>query len=225
MQRYVVTLSAMARSSSDRPGGDRAGGADRDRGVWSAGWRLTAAGIARAVTPRRRAVLFVSLGVVALAFVASVVTGLVRGLASPVATILVLVATAALVAYLVAAVEVVLWAMADRRRVAEVEVDPAKLAHVHDEILAGRASMVDPVDRRALVRFARVQQVALPATILVHVLGVSVGIVLAAMSAFGGTAGIVVAVVAVLVVAVSAWSLRGAVRALGSTPELVALEP
>jgi hypothetical protein len=31
-------------------------------------------------------------------------------------------------------------------------------------------------------------------------------------------------VLAVLIVAVSAWSLRGALRALGSTPELVALD-
>jgi hypothetical protein len=74
------------------------------------------------------------------------------------------------------------------------------------------------------VRFARVQQTALPATVLVHVLGVSVGVLLAALEAFAGSAGIVVLVLAVLIVAVSAWSLRGALRALGSTPELVALE-
>jgi hypothetical protein len=195
-----------------------------DRGTAAAGWELARAGIVRTVTPRRRTVLVVSLGVVALAFLVAVVVGLVRGLAEPATTILVLFGTAALVAYLLTAAELVAWAMSDRRGVAAVEVDPATLAHVQDEIAAGRAALVGPVERRALARFARVQQTALPATVLVHLLGMSVGVLLAALAAFGGLTGLVVVVIAVLVVALSAWSLRGALHALGSTPPLVALD-
>jgi hypothetical protein len=214
----VVTLNAMARSSG------RALEVRADHGVWAAGWRLALAGVVRAVTPRRRLVLFVSLGVVALALVVAVTVGVLRGLSTPLVTVVVLVGTAALVAYLVTAVEVALWTMAERRGVAEAEVDPARLAKVHAEIAAGRASIIDPADRRALVRFARVQQTALPASILVHVLGISVGVILAAIEAFAGSAGFVVLVLAVLIVALSAWSLVGALRALGTTPELVALD-
>ncbi|WP_420365609.1 hypothetical protein AAEP80_00875 [Curtobacterium sp. L3-7] len=190
-----------------------------DHGVWAAGWRLAIAGVVRAVTPGRRLALFASLGVV----VVGLVVGLVRGSSSP-ASVAVLIGTAALLAYLVVAVELVLWTMADRRRVAPTDVDPERLGRVQQAIADGHASSVEPADRRALVRFARVQQTALPATVLVHVLGVSVGVLLAALEAFAGSAGIVVLVLAVLIVAVSAWSLRGALRALGSTPELVALE-
>ena len=204
--------------------GDRALEVRSDHGVWAAGWRLAVAGVARAVTPRRRRVLVVSLGVVALGLVVAVVVGLARGMTSPVVSVVVLVGTAALVAYLVVAVELVLWTMADRRRVAPSEVDPEQLARVHQTIAAGNAASVDPADRRALVRFARVQQTALPATVLVHALGVSVGVLLGALEVFAGSAGLVVLVLAVLIVAVSAWSLRGALRALGSTPELVALD-
>lgn len=194
-----------------------------DHGVWAAGWRLALAGVVRAVTPGRRLALFVSLGVVVVGLVVAVVVGLARGSSSP-ASIAVLIGTAALLAYLVVAVELVLWTMADRRRVAPTDVDPERLGRVQQAIADGQASSVEPADRRALVRFARVQQTALPATVLVHVLGVSVGVLLAALEAFAGSAGIAVLVLAVLIVAVSAWSLRGALRALGSTPELVALE-
>ncbi|ROS77419.1 hypothetical protein EDF24_0175 [Curtobacterium sp. PhB130] len=203
--------------------GDRALEVRADHGVWAAGWRLALAGVVRAVTPVRRRVLFVSLGVVALGLVVAVVVGLVRGGTTPVLSVVVLVGTAALLAYLVVAVELVLWTMADRRRIAASDVDPERLGRVQQAIAAGHSSSVDPTDRRALVRFARVQQKALPATVLVHVLGVSVGVLLGALEAFAGSAGIVVVVLAVLIVAVSAWSLRGALRALGSTPELVAL--
>ncbi|WP_281265915.1 hypothetical protein [Curtobacterium sp. 9128] len=194
-----------------------------DHGVLAAGWRLALAGVVRAVTPGRRLALFVSLGVVVVGLVVAVVVGLVRGSSSP-ASVAVLIGTAALLAYLVVAVELVVWTMADRRRVAPTDVDPERLGRVQQAIADGHASSVEPADRRALVRFARVQQTALPATVLVHVLGVSVGVLLAALEAFAGSAGIVVLVLAVLIVAVSAWSLRGALRALGSTPELVALE-
>ncbi|MFJ3385582.1 MULTISPECIES: hypothetical protein [unclassified Curtobacterium] len=205
--------------------GDRALEVRADHGVWAAGWRLALAGVVRAVTPARRRVLFGSVGVVALGLVVGVVVGLVRGSSTPVLSVVVLVGTAALLAYLVVAVELVLWTMADRRRIAPAEVDPERLGRVQQEIADGHASRVDPADRRALVRFARVQQTALPATVLVHVLGVSVGVLLGALEAFAGSAGLVVVVLAVLIVAVSAWSLRGALRALGSTPELVALDP
>lgn len=203
---------------------ERTVGVRADHGIWAAGWRLTVQGVVRAVTPRRRLVLIVSLGVVAAGLVASVVVGLVRGLDRPAPTVVVLLGVFALVAYLVVAVELLVWMLGDRRRIAAVPVDATRLDVVRSEIGEGRASMVDPVDRRALSRFARVQQLSLPATVLVHVLGASVGVVLGVVEAFGGPRGWVVVALAVVIVVVNAWALVGALRALGSTPELVALE-
>lgn len=196
-----------------------------DHGVWAAGWRLAVLGVVRTATRgRRRVVMFVSLGVIAAGLLVSLGTGIARGLDAPVVTVLVLVGTFALLAYLVIGVELVLWAMTDRRGIAAVEVDPQRLAHVRSEIAAGRATMVDPVDRRSLSRFGRVQQLALPATVLVHVIGVSVGLVLAGLEALAGSAGLVVVALAVIIVAVNAWSLYGTLRSLGTTAELVALD-
>ena len=195
-----------------------------DHGMWAAGWRLALQGVVRAARPRRRLVLYVSLGVVAAGLAVAVVVGLRHGLDRPVVTVVVLVGVFALVAYLVVAVELLLWMLGDRRRIRPVDVDLARLGRVRSEIGAGRASMVDPVDRRALSRFARVQQLSLPATVLVHVLGVSVGLVLAGLEAFAGSTGIIVLGLAVVIVAINGWSLVGALRSLGSTPELVALD-
>lgn len=195
-----------------------------DHGVWAAGWRLAVVGVVRTATRgRRRLALFVSLGLIAAGLLVALGLGVARGLDAPVVTVLVLVGTFALLAYLVVGVELVLWAMVDRRGVAAVEVDPQRLARVREEIAAGRGSMVDPRDRRSLARFGRVQQIALPATVLVHVVGVSVGFVLAGLSSIG-SAGYVVLALAVVIVAVNAWSLYGTLRSLGTTAELVALD-
>jgi hypothetical protein len=210
----VATLGGMAAGIEVRA----------DHGMWAAGWRLALQGVVRAAGPRRRVVLFGSLGVVAAGFVAAVVVGLLHGFDRPVVTVVVLVGVFALVAYLVVAVELLLWMLGDRRRIRPVDVDLARLERVRSEIGAGRGSMVDPADRRALSRFARVQQLSLPATVLVHVLGVSVGLVLAGLEALGGSTGLIVLGLAVVIVAINGWSLVGALRSLGSTPELVALD-
>jgi hypothetical protein len=195
-----------------------------DHGVWAAGWRLAVLGVVRTVTPRRRTVLLVSMAVVAAGLVVAVVVGLTRGLEHPVSTVVTLVGAFALLGYLVAGVELLLFALTDRRRVAPVAVDVERLDKVRSEIRAGRSSMIDPVDRRRVARFARVQQQSLPATVLVQGLGVSVGVALGCIEAASGGTGLIVLGLAVVIVAITGWGLVDAVRALGTTPELVALD-
>lgn len=186
-------------------------------GSWAAGWRLFGAGVARTLTHGRRTVLLVSLGVVVVVFAVA----LLRAIGQP-GGVPVLVAVFALLAFLVVGLELVVWSLLDRRRIAEVDVDRDRMTRVRAEIRAGRASIVDPAERRALSRFGRVQQLTLPATVLLHMVGAVVFLVVV-VTAIGSGNGFVV-VLGVVLLAINVVSIVGTVRALGTTPELVALD-